>query len=233
MSKKQFTDKDGNTFVEVKPWYKRWWIWVIALMAIFLIIGLFGDSGNSSSSNTDKSKATGHSTTKTEKSPAKSASTSTISVDYDDYAVSSKKIYSTDFTDSTWPAAKLGVDKVTVYKLAKPYQYDSADDGKFSIQGFVRIHFTVLANRDLSIYPTQGTAVYNDGEQHECDSDETWDGDISKGVTKEGTATLPIEQLKTIGSLQSIRYKLDADYDTDNDDDDNDYKTYDFTLNLQ
>lgn len=36
---KKIADKNGDTYVEVKPWYKRWWVWVIAVVVILGIIG--------------------------------------------------------------------------------------------------------------------------------------------------------------------------------------------------
>ena len=36
---KKITDKNGDTYVEVKPWYKRWWVWVLAIVVVLFIIG--------------------------------------------------------------------------------------------------------------------------------------------------------------------------------------------------
>ena len=33
---KKMTDKDGNTYVQVKPWYKRWWVGVIIVIALLI-----------------------------------------------------------------------------------------------------------------------------------------------------------------------------------------------------
>ncbi len=50
MAKKQFVDKDGRKFVEVTPWYKQWWSWVLAVAAIILMISLIGGSKDRSES---------------------------------------------------------------------------------------------------------------------------------------------------------------------------------------
>lgn len=235
MTKKQFVDKDGNKFVQVTPWYKKWWVWVIAVIAILIIIGSIGGSGNDSSSSNNSSNATAHKTTNKEKGNGDTdkSTSSTLKVDYDSYDVANKKTYNVNYSDVNWSAATIKVDKVTVYKLTKSHKYESANDGNFQANGFVRIHFIVSPTRDIDAYPTQGTAIYSNGEQHEADSLESWDGEIAKGVTKSGNVTIPVKDLTNSSSLKNIRYKFDADYDTDDIDDDNSDHTYDFTLNLQ
>ncbi|WP_203649294.1 hypothetical protein [Secundilactobacillus yichangensis] len=238
MAKKQFVDKDGRKFVEVTPWYKQWWVWVMAVVAIIVIIGLLGGRKSSSKDNLDDTaSATAHTTTKNEKGSAakpktKKSAASTITVDDNHYDVLAKKTYRANYTDSSWSAAKVKVDKVTVYKLAKAYKYNSTDDGKFDITGYVRLHVIISPTRDIDAYATQGTVVYSNGEQHDCDTMEDWDGEIARGATKAGDVTLPIEQLANINSLKTLRFKFDTDYETDNDDDENSDHTYDFTLNL-
>ena len=55
---KKMVDKDGNTYVQVKPWYKRWWVWVLVVILIFVIGSAAGsdDSSSSSSSSSATSK---------------------------------------------------------------------------------------------------------------------------------------------------------------------------------
>lgn len=56
---KKITDKNGDTYVEVKPWYKRWWVWVLAIIVLLFIIGsASGGSDNSSSSKSSSSSKT-------------------------------------------------------------------------------------------------------------------------------------------------------------------------------
>lgn len=156
----------------------------------------------------------------------------TIEVNYDKYDVKSSKTYKVDFSNDEWAGTNIKIDSVKVYKLAKTYKYDSANDGNFDVNGFVQVHMSVSPTRDIQAYPTQGTMIYSNGEQHGADSSESWDGDIANGATKTGTITVPVSSLDKVDSLSSIRFKFDAYYDTDDYEDDNANHTYDLTLNL-
>lgn len=126
MSKK-IQDENGNTYVEMKPWYKKWWVWLLAVIVVIFIFGAFGGSNsksNSSSKQNKTEKSTGHATTNNEK--GESSTSQKITVSYKDYNVSSDKTYSTNYTDATWNAATVKVTKVIVYTLTKPTEYKSA-----------------------------------------------------------------------------------------------------------
>ena len=207
---KKIKDKNGNVYVEAKPWYKKWWIWVIAVLALLFIIGAVG--GNSGH------KAGSGSATKVP---------STITVDYDDYDVDDAKTYSVSYSNSDWPSANVNINKITVYKLSKPYKYDSANNGKFNINGFIKLHFKIKANSDISIYPEQGTA--NFGSEQQDSATETWDGNINKGATKSGNVYIPVKDLKSVSSIKNLRFKFSAN-GQNNFDDSHDY---DITLNLK
>ena len=76
----------------------------------------------------------------------------------------------------------------------------------------------------------QPKLCYSNGEQHEADSMEDWDGDINDGIKKSGTITLPIQKLSSTSSLKSIRMKFDASsQDEDNESMD---KTFDLTHHI-
>ena len=159
---KKITDKDGKTYVQVKPWYKRWWFWVIVvIVALFLIGSLTGNNESKSSSGSGSNTQT--------------TSPSRITVDYDDYKVQSSKIYKLNYSNTDWDKADVKINKVTVYKLSKPYEFDSVSDGKYDINGFIKLDMTIKANGDISIYPQQGTAVI--GSEQEDAVGESWDGD--------------------------------------------------------
>lgn len=228
---KKIQDEEGNTYVQVKPWYKKWWIWVLAIIVLFFAFGLAGGNKKNSNSSTSNnpSKASGHQTTNSEKSAESSTTSKKVTVNYQDYSYSKAKTYTTNYSDTSWSAATLSVSKVVLYTLNTPTTYKSANDGTFKAQGFVRLYFSVKANRDVSVYPTQGTYIFNGSEQHASDSGESWDGDISNGVTKTGAVTVPI---KDASNLKSIRAKIDANYTTNDYDDNNSNHTFDFTLNL-
>lgn len=238
MSKKQFMDEDGNKFVQVTPWYKHISTWIIAVLSLALVFSLVGKT-SSGSSAPDKaaSKVTVHKTTgsKAVDKTAKVAKTTnnTVTAGEKKYNVAGTKSYKVNYSDSNWSAASIKVDKVTIYKLSKAYKYKSENDGTFQINGFVRIHVSVSPKRDIEAYSTQGTVIYKNGEQHEGDMLENWDGEIAKGATKSGNVTFPVEKLASVSSLKNIRYKFDAFYDTDDDDDDNSNYTYDMILNFK
>lgn len=210
---KKITDQNGDTYVEVKPWYKRWWIWVLAIIVILFIIGAL--SGGHSS----KGKKAGSATT--------ASTPSSITVDYDDYNVRDSKDYNVNYSNSDWDAAKVSINKITVYKLSKPYKLDTANNGKYNINGFIKIHMKIKANSDISIYPQQGTANFNNDQEDAMG--ESWDGDINKGAVKSGNVYIPVKNLPKATDIKNLRFKFDANGQDNYDDS----YTYDITLNLQ
>ncbi|WP_195555702.1 DUF4190 domain-containing protein [Weissella cibaria] len=178
------------------------------------------------------STSTASSSTKSSSSLSSETDKNTIEVNYTDYDVKDSKTYTVNYTDNTWSAANVKINSVTVYKLAKAYTYDSANDGKFNVNGFVRLNVSVSPSRDVQMFPTQGTLVLDNGEQHEADSTESWDGDISSGATKTGDITIPVSDLAAANSINNLRFKFDSFYDTDDYDDDNSNHDYDMSFNL-
>lgn len=239
MSKKQFEDEKGNKFIQVTPWYKHISSWIIAVLSVALIFSLVWKSGSRSSApDKEAPKATVHKTTEQEtgsKTANKKAmaQTDTVTAGEKKYEVADTKRYKVNYSDSNWSAASIKVDKVTIYKLSKAYKYKSENDGTFKVNGFVKIHVNVSPKRDITAYPVQGTVVYKNGEQHEGDLLENWDGEIARGATKSGNVTFPVEKLTNATSLKNIRYKFDAYYDTDDDNDGNSDHTYDMILNFE
>ncbi|WP_270850950.1 hypothetical protein [Lactobacillus delbrueckii] len=215
-----------------KPFYKQWWAVTIAFIFVFFVGYIFGSAASSSDDSNDEasvassSKSSSKSTTD-DKSSGKNNAKKTLTVSYKNYEISSEKTFKPNYTNNSWAGGSVSVDSITLYKTAKAYNYDSANDGKFTIQGFMQIHYVIKTKADVSVYPTQGTYIYSNGEQHGADSTESWDGDISKNVTKQGTVTVPIEK---ISSVNSVRIKFDAsgqDFSDDSLDHD-----FDFTITL-
>ena len=215
-----------------KPFYKQWWAVTIAFIFVFFVGYIFGSAASSSDDSNDEasvassSKSSSKSTTD-DKSSGKNNAKKTLTVSYKNYEISSEKTFKPNYTNNSWAGGSVSVDRITLYKTAKAYNYDSANDGKFTIQGFMQIHYVIKTKADVSVYPTQGTYIYSNGEQHGADSTESWDGDISKNVTKQGTVTVPIEK---ISSVNSVRIKFDAsgqDFSDDSLDHD-----FDFTISL-
>ncbi len=186
-------------------------------MGFFILTdGSFRDSSNNNSFDSHQSS---------------SSDNHSLKVDYKSYKIKAIKTYRVNYTDHSWDGGDVKINKIVIYQTAKPYKYDSANDGKFTIHGFAKIYMSVKAADDISIYPTQGTYSYSNGEQHEADSMEDWDGDINDGIKKSGTITLPIQKLSSTSSLKSIRMKFDASsQDEDNESMD---KTFDLTIDLK
>lgn len=215
-----------------KPFYKQWWAIAIAFIFVFFVGYIFGSAASSSDDSNDEasvassSKSSSKSTTD-DKSSGKNNAKKTLTVSYKNYEISSEKTFKPNYTNNSWAGGSVSVDSITLYKTAKAYNYDSANDGKFTIQGFMQIHYVIKTKADVSVYPTQGTYIYSNGEQHGADSTESWDGDISKNVTKQGTVTVPFEK---ISNVNSVRVKFDAsgqDFSDDSLDHD-----FDFTITL-
>lgn len=157
-------------------------------------------------------------------------SAKTFTLDYNNYSVKSTKTYKVNVSDNNWAGVNLKINKIQLIKLSKKYKYKSANDGTFSINGFIRVHYIVhTGDKDISIYPTQGTYSLSNSEQHEADSMESWDGDISSHVKKSGWVTIPV---KNISDIKSVRAKFDANYESNDIDDDNQYYTYDITASF-
>lgn len=227
---KKFTDKDGNTFVEVKPWYKKWWIWVIAVIVVIFAIGAFsGGSDDSSSASPKTHKATTSKTKNTNSS--NTTSTKKLSLSDDSFTIDKEVDYNPNYNDNSWAQTKVNINKVRVIKIKTKNYYDG--DKTYPVQGIIMVHFKVTPTRDIDFYPTQGTLVTN-GQQVDADSgnSDDFDGEISKGATQTGNVVFILKKMTDVDSVKNIRLKWDADYDTDNYDDDNSSKTYDITMNL-
>ncbi len=227
---KKFINKDGNTFVEVKPWYKKWWIWVIAVIVVIFVIGAFsGGSDDSSSASPKTHKATTSKTKNTNSS--NTTSTKKLSLSDDSFTIDKEVDYNPNYNDNSWAQTKVNISKVRVIKIKAKNYYDG--DKTYRVKGIIMVHFKVTPTRDIDFYPTQGTLVTN-GQQVDADSgnSDDFDGEISKGATQTGNVVFVLKNMADVNSIKNIRLKWDADYDTDNYDDDNSSKTYDITMNL-
>ncbi|MCW0953042.1 hypothetical protein OIT44_03010 [Weissella ceti] len=179
----------------------------------------------------DAGVATVSSTDKSDDDNFELQSKNKIRVHYDDYTFSDEKTFKSDVEDKSWNAADVKINNVTVYKLSETARFDSVHDGDFDIEGFAKINMSVTAKQDINAYPAQADAVVNTSEQHSVLSNNSWDGDISKGVTKDGDIFIPIKKLKGVSDISDIRLKFSANYDSDNYDD-NSHKDYDINIKL-
>ncbi|MCG0557206.1 hypothetical protein [Lactiplantibacillus plantarum] len=60
---KKIQDENGNTYVAVKPWYKKWWVWVIAIIVVIFLFAMFGGSDSDSSSSSSNTSSSNTSST--------------------------------------------------------------------------------------------------------------------------------------------------------------------------
>lgn len=210
---KKITDDNGNVYIETKPWYKRWWVWTIIVVVLLVLFAIIAGSGDDDSSSSKSGKVA-------------SSQPTSLEVDYDHYKVADSKVYKADYSNSDWDNATVKINKITVYKLAKSYKYDSDDDGKFNINGFIKVDMSIKANDDISIYPEQGTL--NFGSQQSTSADESWDGDMNDGAKKSGAVYFPVKDLKSVSSIKTMRFKFTGN----NQDDYTEDHDYDINLDL-
>ncbi len=204
----------------------------VCFMTIMLVACGAQDKQKTESSSSSNGSATVNKTSSSKNSKAMASKTTVFKFNHEKYDIAEKKVYDVNFEDGSWADTKIKIDKVEVLKTAKDYDYESDEDGDFTLQGFVRVHLAITPVRDINIYPTQGILVFNGSDQHNVDSTENWDGKIASNATKDGWVTVPVKDLSKISDLKTVRIKFDANYDDDTDEDENAEYDYDFTLTL-
>lgn len=155
-----------------------------------------------------------------------------LTIQYYDYSFSESKEYPLKISDHERLGAKINIDKATVYKLSKKYSYPSMHDGELKVEGFIKLHISVAASKYVSIYPTQGTAILDSGEQHYVDGIGHWDGHIASNATKDGFIIIPIKSLKSVTSLKNIRFKFLGAHINKDHYEENENHDYDFHIKL-
>ncbi|MFS7206660.1 hypothetical protein AB6831_04035 [Carnobacterium divergens] len=231
---KQIKDEHGNVYVKKKPFYKKWWVWIIVALLILFWIGSLGNSSENPSSSTSKSAKN------TEEQ--KFGKQSNLLKDHklyknivkntgaSDAMLVDEKNYDVNWNDNSWSGVNISIDKVSIIKVDNFKDYS---DNEY--QGFVLVHFNLdNTERDISIFPEQGTLVTDLGEQTEGNYEiDHWAGDILKGSKKEGYASYPLAKLDDVNEIKSIRLKWSGHYNTDDYDDNNSHKEYDVSIDLQ
>lgn len=69
---KKIVDENGNTYVQKKPFYKRVWFWLLAIVVVFVLIGSLGGSGK---------KMTTNKSSDSQSASSKAADNKTVSLD--------------------------------------------------------------------------------------------------------------------------------------------------------
>lgn len=205
MKNKENVDKDGNTYIQVQPWYKKWWVWLIII--IICLAGKFVYNNTTSQTNTSNN------INKTKKV----SKIGTYSYDTDEFPISSSKTYNVNYKYTKWKSADIKIDKVKICKTTKPISHE-ADSGKIKVEGIITLYMTVIAHEKVDIDP-DGTIIFSNLEESE-DSDYTgFYNSIKKGHTQSGHIKFPIQHLKHISDIKAFRYDFDAFYKDDDDKD--------------
>lgn len=55
---KKIKDENGNVYVQKKPFYKRFWFWLLVVVMLFIGFGVAGNGGSDNSTNNSSSSST-------------------------------------------------------------------------------------------------------------------------------------------------------------------------------
>lgn len=212
---KEIKSKDGKTYVEKKPWYKKWWVWVLLVVLVFCICGAIGSCGSDDDSSSSDS----------------SSSSNYIKLDGQKIEYTKSKKYKIkNGSDTSWADGTTTLNSATVYKLKDGFTYGSKR-GRKSVQGMLAINLTIKALKDIDVDVDSGTvSIPSINEQHDVETKNDWD-EIDKGMSKNGTVYVPIYKLKNVDSIKSFRFKFDGE--SEDTDDDNFDHTFDITVDLK
>lgn len=142
-----------------------------------------------------------------------------------------ENVFSTNWSED-WHGLTTKIDKV---KIVEPYEPEQNIDGSTTALA-VGVNFTITNNsdRDIMIYPNQGSVVIGDqqGKVDLANSNNDLGGTIAPGATKTGVISYMLSNQVDAASIKNLRVLWKA---TDTKVEDvNDYtKDYDITLNLQ
>lgn len=196
-------DSNGNTFEEIQPWYKKWWIWLIIIM-----LALLGKIG--------------YQTILAPRQAEQNASELTKGFyKYDDheFSVIDKRTYKPNYEYTKWKGGTIKIYEVKVYKIRKTRKFKNYDDEYKMAQGFMTIYMSINASKNISVDPSGGTVILSNLE--ECDPEDDYkgfDNDIKAGQTHFGHFKIPIKHLKSISHIRALRFDFDVTAANDNDD---------------
>ena len=142
----------------------------------------------------------------------------------------SKKEFTINQSDNSWSYADIKFNKVAIYKLAQEHKKIGDDDKKANC--LIVVNMTVKANKDIEIFPDQGTISTNNSLQGDTTYTADFGDSIDSGVTRTGDVTIPLDGVKNISDLKKLRYKFDGGAKDDNDESDDAFKIIDVQINL-
>lgn len=171
---KKIINENGETFVAVKSWYQKWWIWLIIVLGALVLIGMFYPGDDSSSTQSaDSATSTAKTTTK---SSAKTSSKE-----------STNKVYSVGQT------ATMNGIKLTVNSVKTASSFEDGDMTPKSGNQYYTINVTVKntasAKMDYNSYDFQidDNGNSTDIDEINSDDDNTFDsGTLTTGGSVTG-----------------------------------------------
>lgn len=167
MSKKKITGNDGKTYVmkEKKPFYKKIWFWVVAIVVLAIIGGAFGSDDSGEKSGAKKVDADQEASSSSTNSEDASAETFNIgdTVDVDGYQIrvndvrySNEEGYSTPDDGKQFAIINITITNGTKEKVSfNPLDFSLNEDGVSSTTGFTYADgVDTLSSGDLDVGAT-------------------------------------------------------------------------------
>lgn len=211
---------------------------VIAGVLLTTVAACSSDSGSDSSDSSPKTEKTTKKSGVTKesdkgnvaKADTDSSKDKVFTLDDEDYPLSKQQVKSVNLNETPWAGTNVKIDKVELDTLKDKTSFEDDEGKKMDITGFIRVHMAIKPSRDISTYPSQGTAIIGGQQVAASMGDQEVDGDLLANSTTDGWVTFPVRDMND--GINTMRYQFDASYDTDDYDDDNSEGTIDLTINF-
>lgn len=182
-------DSDGNSYIQLQPWYKKWWIWLFVIL-----ICLCGKAYY------DINLATIY------EAQNKVSTIGTYKFDDQRFSIAEEKTYKTNYAYTSWRGADIKVTKVKIYKMTHPEKYRFEDEEVTKkIRGFATIFMTVKAKKNICVDLDEETAIFSNLDEVPIETYHGFDDDIKAGKVVQGYIKVPIEHLKNVTDITALR----------------------------
>ncbi|QIL49899.1 hypothetical protein G7084_00295 [Weissella coleopterorum] len=198
MSKK-ITDENGNTYVQQKPFYKRVWFWILAII-VLIVIG-----ANMGSDSDDKST---ESSSESTSSVNKVSSSNSTASDEDSIPTGE----STTLTAGTWTVGK--DIKPGIYVLTTPTGSGNVSSENSKSDDINIILSSTMEDSDLDV--TNYRAILSDGQEIKIEGLQNVNFQVDKPLGNVGTEKYISGQYIIGADIKPGRYKIDADLGSGN-----------------
>lgn len=180
MAKKIINDQ-GETYVAVKPWYKKWWVWILAVIIVIFGFSMLGSNDDDTNTASTTSSAKHASSTKTSKSAANQVYKvgQSATIDGIKLTVNSVKT-ATSLDDYTKP--KSGNQYYTVNVTLKNTSKEKADYNSYD--------FEISSNGNRTDFDEINTDDDNTLDSGSLSPNGTVSGDLIGQATKTGAVKL-------------------------------------------